>query len=90
MTNEEAIKTLNTLYSEDVYVNDALDLAIKALEERPQGEWMYNDYGNECGNWHCSKCGHMPYYATKYMRFLNYCPNCGADMRGEHGTENVR
>ena len=49
---------------------------------RPKGEWMYNDYGNGCGNWHCSVCDHMPYYATKYMRFLNFCPNCGADMRG--------
>ena len=44
---------------------------------RPKGEWMYNDYGNGCGNWHCSKCDHMSYYATKYMRFLNFCPNCG-------------
>lgn len=51
-------------------------------QERQQGEWMYNDYGNGCGNWHCSKCDHIPYYATKYMRFLNFCPNCGADMRG--------
>ena len=32
MTNEDAIKILNTLYSVDVYVNDALDLANKALE----------------------------------------------------------
>ena len=32
MTNEDAIKMLNTLYSTDVYINDALDLAIKALE----------------------------------------------------------
>lgn len=36
MTNEEAIKMLNTLYSTDVYINDALDLAIKALEKQPQ------------------------------------------------------
>ena len=56
---------------------------LKSLrEQRPQGEWFYNDYGNGCGNWHCSICDHMPYYAAKYMRFLNYCPNCGADMRG--------
>lgn len=32
MTNEDAIKILSSLYSIDVYVNDALDLAIKALE----------------------------------------------------------
>ncbi|MBR2554328.1 MAG: hypothetical protein IKE94_05640 [Aeriscardovia sp.] len=38
MNNEDAIKILNTLYSIDVYVNESLDLAIKALEERPQGD----------------------------------------------------
>ena len=40
MTNKEAIRILNTLYSADVYENEALDLAIKALEERPHGEWV--------------------------------------------------
>ena len=50
--------------------------------ERPKGEWIYNNYGDGCGNWHCSVCKHLPHYATKYMRFLNYCPHCGADMRG--------
>ena len=36
MSNEDAIKILSSLYSIDVYVNDALDLAIKALEESSQ------------------------------------------------------
>ena len=35
MNNEEAIKVLKILYSEDVCLNEALDLAIKALEEKP-------------------------------------------------------
>lgn len=60
----------------------ATSKGLPLIAERPQGEWIYNDYGDGCGNWHCSVCDHMPYYATKYMRFLNFCPNCGADMRG--------
>lgn len=69
----------------DKLINNVIDIidaeeAIKS--QRPQGEWIYNDYGDGCGNWHCSVCDHMPYYATKYMRFLNFCPNCGADLRG--------
>lgn len=45
MTNKEAIKILKDMMS-DIFVptsddqDDALDLAIKALEERPTGEWI--------------------------------------------------
>ena len=95
MINKEAIGELRDIYKEidDVFIFtggrkiEALDLAIKALEERPQGEWIYNDYGNGCGNWHCSVCDHIPYYATKYMRFLIFCPNCGAQMIGGGANE---
>lgn len=47
------------------------------IADRPQGEWIYN--GNFCGlNHHkCSLCG------EEEFRMSDYCPNCGADMRGE-------
>ena len=50
----------------------------KLLDEiRPQGDWIYNAYDENNGNWHCSNCG-----SIKVMNgFTNYCPNCGADMR---------
>ena len=66
---------------------DALQYAIKELRknERSQGEWidsypeieknpMFN-YGI------CSRCKFEQSMSNK----LNFCPNCGADMRG--GTE---
>lgn len=46
--------------------------------DRPQGEW-FEMYRNGFGNmiYMCSKCN---FHATK----SNFCPNCGADMRGEN------
>lgn len=92
MTNKEAINTLNSLKdyyndkNEDSYVgfddndNEALDLAIKALE-RPQGKWI-DDSKEDSYYANCSHCDYQ--IDTHYERgYLNYCPNCGADMRGE-------
>ena len=72
-------------------INDTFDMAIEALkQEQKTGHWEYvqYDYNPRLGNWHCSECrcvivasvdkndkGGIPLY--------KYCPNCGADMRGE-------
>lgn len=54
----------------------------KAEAERKTGQWVFVQYDvNPCiGNWHCSECGQitiMPHHV------FNYCPHCGADMRGD-------
>ena len=45
------------------------------------GRWVNNtdDYPE------CNRCGYMPMYdpAIDDIAYSNYCPNCGADMRGE-------
>ena len=33
------------------------------------------------GNWACNICGNDPYHSN--MKNMNYCPNCGARMKGE-------
>ena len=49
---------------------EALNTAIKALEERPTGEWInHQDLFSECSECH---------FNTAFG--LNYCPNCGAKM----------
>ena len=68
-------------YCESARLEEALDLAIKALEqpERKKGEWIYyreTGYGNPYGHFECSLCG------DGYGYKANFCPNCGADMRG--------
>lgn len=55
-------------------------LVYRCEPQRPQGEWIYNSYGNGCGNWHCSECGIIIIMCKN--SYNNFCPNCGADMRG--------
>ena len=61
------------VYLPDEY--EALDLAIKALEIRPQGEWLHPYTTNIACE--CSNC-HMQMPITDYY---NFCPNCGAKMK---------
>ena len=44
-----------------------------------QGKWIDSGYGVEC-----SLCGEWYPHASIARNQLNFCPNCGADMRGEH------
>ena len=75
MTNKEAINLLDNLIGmvEDNQNSDydqALKMAIDALKqlERKRGQWI---------DLKCSICGQVD------MSKPNFCPNCGADMRGE-------
>lgn len=81
MTNEVAISIITTIkgiitndnsWTDEakIAVKDAFDLAIEALEERPQGEWLTIDAFVV----KCSICG-VESFATPF------CPRCGADMR---------
>lgn len=65
--------------------------AFKALPtasaDRPHGEWIKQDkyfqaFNETVTTYKCSVCGHEPYFGGDISK-LNYCPNCGADMRGE-------
>ena len=86
MTRSEAIEHLKNIaiYSvQDGYTDEArqaIDMAIKALEEqeRKNGKWIDNTY--------CSKCGFVNEVESGFIgpvNSFNFCPNCGADMRGE-------
>ena len=79
MTREEAKDLLRELKADDEY-DEALDMAIEALD-RQKGEWEYHNYSNISNKYQgyfiCSVCGYHEH--TKHY----FCPNCGADMRGE-------
>ena len=55
----------------------ALEEIQKLKSDRPQGEWIIeqDEQGHTYGK--CTICG-MKQYAGQ----LNYCPNCGAKMKG--------
>lgn len=89
MTGEEAIEWL--IQIKDKYIHDgdeqfdakrkeALGMAIEALKsDRPKGEWInrsLNILYPAFERYTCSVCGEHSYS-------YDFCPNCGADMRGE-------
>ena len=86
MTKEEAIETLRANYPDACYeqLRGAVDMAIEALQEQKQGEWLEREYvqvyedGYESAI--CSECGAE---ITLEYPYDNFCPNCGAGMRGE-------
>lgn len=59
-------------------------------EQRPKGEWIFktvfpNDKSEfPMGYLVCPVCGSHHRNSTP----CNYCPNCGADMRGETNEDN--
>ena len=70
--------------------NKGLDDAIKAVNslapaepERKRGEWIYDTERVAGDGWtyrqyHCSECKFQ-----ELGGLANFCPNCGADMRGD-------
>lgn len=63
---------------------EALDLAIKALEQqRKRGKWIFReDMGHQ---YCCSECGcPKPFVNDYYYKKVIGCPYCLADMRGDN------
>ena len=83
MTKEEAIRRLDGMKLLYPYENnqhkEAIDMAIKALTDRPTGKWVDNGIPNSI----LSKCSNCGYTAGAFS--MNYCPSCGARMKG--GTD---
>lgn len=91
MTKEEALDCLNGLkiYLKTEHIDqEALNMAIEALEDRPKGHWKtyaIDDFKDRRTGEHaiiCDRC-----LMKEIIRFgqskWNFCPNCGTDMREE-------
>ena len=50
------------------------------VRENVKGEWIEITDKDAPITYACSVCG----AGIDYRGFANFCPNCGADMRGEH------
>ena len=82
----DAIRALNREKSDwNCDYNVPIDNCIKRLKkvksaDKPQGEWKRRLVDNGFNaDWICSECGYR--VKTDFVSF-NYCPNCGAQMKG--------
>lgn len=78
----------------DIYakgiIEDALcDGTLKIIElERKKGKWIATHETNLLSHpdsitYVCSECGYKSYTLFGMPSVTNFCPNCGADMRGD-------
>lgn len=92
LISRESVRAGRIPYDEDLTEyqrgwNDACDAiadnASPAEPERKRGFWWAIEKGEKgysAGNFRCSVCGEPN---VSYIAKPNFCPNCGADMRGE-------
>lgn len=53
----------------------------EGIEERKKGKWILEDEFIDCSACRMEKWSRVPYEAL--VKRFRFCPNCGADMRGE-------
>lgn len=51
--------------------------------ERKKGKWIYDGIRGRFPACKCSICGHYENADWALLQGVNYCPHCGAEMRGE-------
>jgi len=89
MTREEAIDVLIHNYPSTCFTDlcEAVEIAIQALSaqpERKKGKWIeVDDYYNRISG-RCSICGWEALLYETDVVGMDFCPNCGADMRGDN------
>lgn len=56
------------------------DIELANVREVKRGKWIYDKYGHP----KCSNCNSIALQGMDLQHECsNFCPNCGADMRGE-------
>ena len=71
----ELIERMKPYHQEADDIAEMIANMPSAQPERKNGEWT-----KDCA---CGICGFKPWY-ERDIHTLSFCPNCGADMRGEH------
>lgn len=70
-------------------LNELCDIATEALQKPKSTHWYIREYEyftcSTCGEdyWNGCQCSSEAEEALKTGDYPNFCPNCGADMRGE-------
>lgn len=85
---QDAINVFGDVHPLDYNAQSYLD-AIKALPsaQRKKGHWIHIG----CGCFECDQCSELVstnvYRTEKASDSFKFCPNCGADMRGEQDEQ---
>ena len=100
ISRQEAIDALDKRFDNVPMEQTAEILKLrKDLRELPsiqskqkRGKWIYGEDEYGIDGYHCDKCGFfVPWdYTHKFINYIedyNFCPSCGADMRGEQDDE---
>lgn len=71
------------MYADTDYMSDLICVGIAdVLNKLPSADVQPVRHGRWGKVNECSECGCQPWY-ERDIRFLHYCPNCGARMDGE-------
>lgn len=82
MTREEAIYRLRNCawlgtHKDREETEQAVEVAIKALQDRPQGKWKAKSFHE----FFCDNCGFsFDMMKCDFLENMKFCPNCGARM----------
>ena len=83
---EDALRAIATTTLSDIAFGLVLDIPAADVRSAVRGHWITEEEAEEKGDYSlrdaCSVCGHCDWDCTESASF-NFCPNCGADMRGE-------
>ena len=63
------------------------------VADRPQGEWKPFDLTWGRSIWYCTACEEsteVPCDIWTHKPIYKYCPNCGADMRGDNDGKDIQ
>ena len=75
--NNETPKTLPDYIAEALYT--------AGYRKQSEGEWVFKGAYYEADECTCSVCGQL--LTTAKGKRMNFCPNCGAKLKGDDGNE---
>lgn len=75
--------SLGECYCDEFSIIGMLNGLPSAEPELKKGKWVYDGIRGRFPACKCSICGHYENADWAILQGANFCPHCGADMRGE-------
>ena len=82
ISRQSVLDLINADWKYEGLESDVVSLPPVQLK-REHGEWLGRDASGTNFYGKCSKCGQEFQVDAWYTQNMNFCSNCGADMRGE-------